>query len=221
MSATEVTDEVQYYKNLLVYAHNAIYYFIKSGDYDGAKFVLSKAVGILDDKDITMEDFASELLMLETDYQEIKWFLEEEDLPTFISNQMSLIKRLSKVKPPDDIDIIEPSIYLAFALIRLNDQYALSVLKHIFSSLNKSGNNSKTSINSFYKIASFLYEESYFKQSNEILINILPRSEEVFGNEHIITNRIRTLYNKNKEHINDESDSSNKLNFSIYLNEEK
>lgn len=94
----------------------------------------------------------------------------------------------------------------------------LYIFKNIFDSLNRRYSfKDPQAIEVARKISQFYFREKNYYQSNAILQCILPLAVKVWGNEHIITKRLREDYDKNNEKIKVYKDDNSKVLFNISL----
>ena len=148
---------------------------------------------------------------------------ESNNREDFIHEQTILIENLKEVFDCDDYEVIDAELILAFSLARMG-YHRDSIAK--FTSILKALNNRYSfrdplAIEVARKIALFYFEEHYYSQTREILQCIFPYAVMTWGNEHIITKRLRADNMRNEEKLRENSFDDSEVMFQISLRPHK
>ena len=150
-------------------------------------------------------------------------FCSQDGLKAFIPEQINLIKRMEEIPTFGQIEIIDAKLILAFSFAKVGKpDYAIELYVDIINSIRtRYSFMYPSAINTIIKIAQFYHQEGNYNQANAIFSEILPFSEQVFGNGHTITKKIRADYENNKEKLEKDGLDESKVLFSISISNRK
>ena len=148
---------------------------------------------------------------------------ENDNMEDFIHEQTILIENLREVFDCDDYEVIDAELILAFSLARMGyHRDAIDIFKSILKALNNRYSfRDPLAIEVARKIAHFYFEEHNYSQTREILQCIFPYAVMTWGNEHIITKRLRDDHMRNEEKLRENSFDESEVMFQISLRPHK
>lgn len=207
---------------MLVAFHNSLYVYLKAHQFDKAKNKLENFAIYIEKYriDVNDERYKKNLWSIIAMAAEFKWYYcDINDMEEFINEQVNIIKNMEKIFDHDDYDIIDAKLILAFSLAKIGyNRDVISIFKGIFSSLNNRYSfNDPSAIEVVRKIEQFYYNGKNYNQANEILQHILPYAVMIWGNEHIITRRLREDNEKNNEKLKECGFDESQVLFKISL----
>lgn len=199
--------------------HNLIYLYTSSGNYDDAIKTGEKTFNYVRTQNIEKkEQYYPCFCEIESYLREAVWHnCSDENLKDYIPEQIELIKKMEGTNDCDKTDILDAKLILAFSYARLGYEiFAIKIYVEIINSIRQWFSFfDPYSINMLFRIAHFYHINDNYDQANALYCEILPLSEELFGNGHIITEKIRSEYDKNKKQQEKIGIDKSKIHFTI------
>ena len=198
----ESTISVENHSGMLTAFNNSMYVHFHFKKYIEAINIFQEFTYYIETNNLKFDEkYQKQILTItELAFEVIYWSNRIDDMKDFIDNQIELINTMGAVFDKDDYEIIDAKLILAFSLEKLDYHGdALNLLADIFNSINNRYSfKDPHAIGIIQDIGRFFHSRANYNQANEFYKEILPYSERVFGNRHIITERIRADYEKNK-----------------------
>lgn len=212
------------YDEMFTAFHNLLYIYLKTNQYDKVKDKLKDIVAYIEQHNIDINKYKKDILSIKSMATELMYHCYENDnMEDFIHEQTILIENLREVFDCDDYEVIYAELILAFSLARMGyHRDAIDIFTSIFKALNNRYSfRDPLAIEVARKIAHFYFEEHNYSQTREILQCIFPYAVMTWGNEHIITKRLRDDHMRNEEKLRENSFDESEVMFQISLRPHK
>lgn len=155
---------------------------------------------------LNSEECMKEILRIKELFFEALWYhFGIDDIEQFERDLQNLIKEMNLFFKKEDFPVIDAKLMLAFISAR-KEEYnrALLLFADFFRTVSESHSfNDPYAIEDAENISDFFFDIKNYSQNRIILLYLLSYAVESWGNEHVITQRLRAKYQDNEAKILD------------------